>query len=419
MSAQTEMESDQQMKLRCAYPWINNDLFEEILRVDFPTESIIIQKYYLNAALPYGENYSSQMIRAKVDYTINSASKQISFIIKAAQTCDNLDEKMVNEMKEVFRKEMTVYDKVLTKVRELLKEIDDKTKLHGRCYKTNEDIGYLIFEDLSAVGFCNVDRRTGLDMTHLKLVLSVAAKYHAATVVLVEKEPSLKTFFKDHVTESGESFLRKMLTNVVVAQKEFCKRKPHLEYLVPKLNGIENTFFNRICETTTRNDNDFNVIVHGDLWSNNIMFKYDKNGDVEDTVLVDFQLCYYGSPALDLTYCMYTSSHNDVTESDWDILVQCYSKELRKTLKKLNYSKKVPSLMELNAQIIMKGMYAAGVGPMCEGGRMLENVGADGLANFVIDEAAEYRLNMLLNPKVAPKIEMLIKYFDRRGRINK
>lgn len=46
---------------------------------------------------------------------------------------------------------------------------------------------YLIFEDLSAVGYKNVDRRIGFNIEHYKLVLSTAAKYHAATAVLVEK----------------------------------------------------------------------------------------------------------------------------------------------------------------------------------------------------------------------------------------
>lgn len=206
-----------------------------------------------------------------------------------------------------------------------------------------------------------------------------------------------------------------MIKNFVVAERDFCKTQPGLEELVEKFTKIEDSHYDRICATSVRDDNDFNVILHGDLWSNNIMFKYGDNGDAVDTVLVDFQICYYGPPALDVTYCMYTSSNNDVSELDWDMLVQHYYNELRTTLRKFNYSKKVPSLMEFNAQIIMRGLYGAAVGVVCEAGRMLENVGDDGLANFVSDEAAEYRLNMLLNPKVAPKIVKLLKYFDRKG----
>lgn len=229
------------------------------------------------------------------------------------------------------------------------------------------------------------------------------------------QEPSLKMLFNEHPTASGATFLRKMIKNFLLAEIEFCKKQPGLEKLVEKLTNIEDTFFDRISATCVRAEDDFNVILHGDLWSNNIMFKYDDNGDIEDTVLVDFQMCNYGPPALDLTYCLYTSSDNDISELDWDMLVQYYYDELRTMLKKLNYSKKILSLMEFNAQIIMRGMYASSIGIICEAGRIMENVGEDGAANFIVDDAAEYRLNMLLNPQVVPKIVKLLKYFDRKG----
>lgn len=132
MSSEAESESNQQIKLQRDYPWINNSLFEEMLRIDFPTENIVIQNYILRAALAHGENYCSQMIRAKVNYAIDSANKQIKFVIKSAIADAGLDEKMANEMKEFFNKEILTYDEVLAKVHGLLKEIGDKTKLHGR-----------------------------------------------------------------------------------------------------------------------------------------------------------------------------------------------------------------------------------------------------------------------------------------------
>lgn len=205
------------------------------------------------------------------------------------------------------------------------------------------------------------------------------------------------------------------MSNFLIAQREFCLKQPGLEKLAVKFNKISDTFYDRVCESCARNENDFNVILHGDAWSNNIMFKYDDNGEVVDAVLVDFQICSYGPPALDVTYCLYTSSHNEVNELDWDMLVQCYYDELVLTLQKLNYRKKVPSLMEFNAQIIMRGMYAAFHGVVSEGAKMLENVEGDGLSNYITDDAAEFRLNMLMNPKVVPKIIRLLKYFDRRG----
>ncbi|EFN64731.1 hypothetical protein EAG_15426 [Camponotus floridanus] len=43
-----------------------------------------------------------------------------------------------------------------------------------------------------------------------------------------------------------------------------------------------------------------------------MMFKYNDDGKPIDHVFVDFQLCYYGSPAIDLIYFLSTSPSLDV-----------------------------------------------------------------------------------------------------------
>lgn len=221
--------------------------------------------------------------------------------------------------------------------------------------------------------------------------------------------------FNEHRTVTGSEFLSKMIKHFVIAKRKFCEKQPGLEQLAEKFAKIEDKIYDRLCAACTSEENDFNVILHGDLWSNNIMFKYNDNGDVVDTVLVDFQLCSYGPPVLDVTYTLYTSSNSDIEESDFDMLAQYYYDELKSTLTKLNYSKNIPSLAEFNNQIILKGIYGAYIGVICEAGRVMENVGEDGVSVYVNDDAAECRLNMLLNPIVQPKIVKLLKYFDRRG----
>lgn len=132
MSSEIETEPNQHIKLQSTYPWIDNSVFEEVLRIDFPTENIVVENYCLKAALAYGENYSSQMIRAKVNYTINGVNKEINFIIKTVVADESFEEEIARERKKVFNKEISAYDEVLPKVRDLLKSIGDNTKLYGR-----------------------------------------------------------------------------------------------------------------------------------------------------------------------------------------------------------------------------------------------------------------------------------------------
>merc|ERR1719245_2945522 len=63
---------------------------------------------------------------------------------------------------------------------------------------------------------------------------------------------------------------------------------------------------------------------HGDFWSNNIMFKYDKDGNVNGTVLVDFQLINYGHPAYDILYLLYISADSQFRADHMEECLQKY-----------------------------------------------------------------------------------------------
>lgn len=116
--------------LQLNYPWIDKSLFEKLIRKDYKNnETIIVEQFSLEPALNKGENFLSQMIRARVDYKIdNSVKNQMSFVIKAQLV--NAPESI--RQNELFSKEIAVFENIIPLAEELLRRIGDKTKFSAK-----------------------------------------------------------------------------------------------------------------------------------------------------------------------------------------------------------------------------------------------------------------------------------------------
>lgn len=58
--------------------------------------------------------------------------------------------------------------------------------LNFRCYESNSENHYLVFEDLISRGYQNVVRRNGLTEDNFKSAFLILAKWHATTAILLQ-----------------------------------------------------------------------------------------------------------------------------------------------------------------------------------------------------------------------------------------
>jgi Ecdysteroid kinase-like family len=97
------------------------------------------------------------------------------------------------------------------------------------------------------------------------------------------------------------------------------------------------------------------VLNHGDLWVNNIMFKYGHE-KLEDVVFVDYQMCFYTSPGIDLNYFLNTSPTQEVRMTRRPDLIATYYEALHDHLTALSYQA-IPTFDQIEAEVQRKEFY--------------------------------------------------------------
>lgn len=131
---------------------------------------------------------------------------------------------------------------------------------------------------------------------------------------------------------------------------------PDFSYYTEKLRKFRSHFIERERQCFDAQPNEFNTLIHGDLWFTNTMHRYD--GDkVDNVALIDFQLNCWTSPAIDLQYFLNTSVNEKLQMRHQHELVQYYYKKLTTILRRLNYKKHIPTLLEFQIQFLTRSIW--------------------------------------------------------------
>lgn len=220
----------------------------------------------------------------------------------------------------------------------------------------------------------------------------------------------------------ASELLRDMLFKTLKAAKRLAKEIPEFEHLSEKFPNAYSNIWSQTLELIKHDEtssSSFMTLCHGDLWMNNVLYCDDSEGTSIDALICDFQNPAPGPASLDIIYHLYTSSNENMRDRDWDLLVQHYHSELATTLRKLNYSKKIPTLTDIHIDILQKGITCVGLMLMFPGARVLENTGED-VTDFIGEgeEIDDKNYATMANPKCRKTLEFLIDFIDRKGYID-
>lgn len=286
-----------------------------------------------------GEHY-------KLKITHEKAGKQVvdQFFIKSMPTKNSAHVEIVRDM-GIFKREIFVYNVLLKEY----KKYGFDTSFAAQCYLCKGD-QLMVLEDLTTKGFALSEREINLDLNHLQSALYSLAMYHAAGYAFEKKkEEELGRKFllgKEYQKELDEYFFVQQINKDHFSMNWWKANEKNLLALINELP--EDLLFKERFRNLLNNFEGGKVFVlatkiaktsgHGDLWSNNMMYKNSENQNMRVCGLVDFQLCRYFYPTLDFVLAVYCNTDQEFRERHLNDLLKFHYTAMATTLRKYKYN---------------------------------------------------------------------------------
>ncbi|XP_053660978.1 uncharacterized protein LOC128709966 [Anopheles marshallii] len=403
--------------------WMTKEYFVDAIAVklDLPENAFTITDLDIRKATEAGDNYASILYRVRVSVRVHDGDSQmdVSLIVKALPKLGLSDEMI--KMMNLFPKEMAMYTDILPALEGMYHARGRTSVSFGpRCLKhSTEPTDVIVMEDLRERQFTMANRRQGVDMQHTQLVLRRMAQFHAASVVLQQQRGPYGELFKEGMfKEAG----RAMTEQFQKGQADFFQKmmggwseKEAFYANLMKHWGMD--LFDSLLLITRADPAGFNVLNHGDMWCNNVLFHYKEDGDPNDTLLIDYQLSFWSSPAHDLLYFILTSVNGDLKLSQMNYMIQYYHEQLVYSFNFLGYNGKIPLLKELHSDITRHHLFGLmvcfSILPIC----LMEKTD-DASMDLMLDQGdagVAFKLKMYNNPVYVKQMGQILDFFYDRG----
>lgn len=195
----------------------------------------------------------------------------------------NQAKKRLDHFHHLFAKETYFYSQIIPALNKVLHQVGERPLAFPRCihYSIAEKGKEFIFlENLKEVGYKMEDRAVGLAEPHVSLVLKELARLHAASFLLqarlshdlLDEFPFLQTDWteKFNLGSNWPDFMRDLLDlhTVVLEKMGGCEKVVEwIKKIYPQIGQLHDKMILRTPP--------FAAIVHGDCWTNNLLFRYD------------------------------------------------------------------------------------------------------------------------------------------------
>ncbi|KAK4309907.1 hypothetical protein Pmani_018488 [Petrolisthes manimaculis] len=363
-----DMSEKEEVKLS-PYDLIKKDYVAIALKTDKGEDAELLT-YKIVDFTNKGDNYACFVTSVKAKYRQEGHDNIVTYIVKC-NPCFNSD-LFKHFSAFLFNKEAKFYNELLPVLNKQLLNIEqDKLRLATHLYSTlNECEEIIILKDLRPEGFKMFDRMKGMDIPHCSLVLKELGRLHAASVLLQnelsepidEKYEFLQKDFNNFKSGTHNSQMESMFQGYFTNGADMAEKFGGYDLVASWLRKNKPRVSELFSESLESRP-PFQVVCHGDCWNNNLLFKYNDEGDPIDVRLLDLQICRFASPATDLNYLLYTSLNGNDRKQHLDSYLRSYYEAFSRVL--MDGEKTVPYTQEeLRKEYHRKNMFGLIMGLM-------------------------------------------------------
>lgn len=334
--------------------WMNLEWFTTIVKQHSSDKAAKVVKVTVKPSLCPGEQFASVIYRAQMVYsTSSSAENSLSVVIKTTPSGGAKEE--FAQTSPLFQIELDMFNGPLKDIKNLLESVGDFQNIFPRLiYHEYRPRQVIVLEDLGVDGYEKITQQLE-NFEHSKMVFKRLAKYHAASFFLINERKADFSRFNFSIFHIDDAVIREKFifesydsfTKVLTSWEGY-------EHYAEKLKNFREKLIEMGKELYEPCASGYNVLNHGDFHIKNLLFKR-SGSDIEDFYMMDFQVSVLASPCVDLYYAFYNSISDENRMARRDEIIHIYHTEFVDNLKKFGFIGRIPSLLELQMDLIKYG----------------------------------------------------------------